>query len=203
MRNWEYVDLVELLPASDAAGDTYPSGPPSARVPLFPGCEVVRHKKCQIETIAQWTQAFAVYMAVLISEHPTATLELLVYMLTTIKASQQYDGLLWRSYDTNYRIAAAVTNLGPTWTLTCSPGSSQAEQNCFTQLCVRQPIPLGGRLSGTSWCGETVAGKVAADWRATQTQTHFQDLGTRRMQRINFQVELFLRHQVQVQARLQ
>ena len=42
IRNWECVDLVELWPASDAAGDTYPSGPPSAHFPLFPGCEIPR-----------------------------------------------------------------------------------------------------------------------------------------------------------------
>lgn len=36
----------------------------------------------------------------IISEHPSAILELLAYMLTIIKASQQYDGLYWQSYDT-------------------------------------------------------------------------------------------------------
>ena len=45
----------------------------------------------------------------LVSVHPSVTLELLAYMLTIIRASQQYDGLCWRSYDTNYRIAAAAS----------------------------------------------------------------------------------------------
>ena len=49
------------------------------------------------------------YMAALVSAHPSATLELLAYMLTIIKASQQYDSLYWRSYDTNYRITAAAS----------------------------------------------------------------------------------------------
>lgn len=40
-------------------------------------------------------QAFAVYMATLVSARPSV---LLAYMLTIIKASQQYDGLYWRSY---------------------------------------------------------------------------------------------------------
>ena len=69
----------------------------------------VRHKKRQIQTIAQWIQAFTIYTAALVSAHHSATLELLAYSLTTIKASQQYDGLLWRSYDMNYRVAGAAS----------------------------------------------------------------------------------------------
>lgn len=105
IRNWEYIDLAELLPAAS----TPPTDVAPARFSLFPGCEVVRQKKRQITSIADWVQAFAVYMAAIVSEHPSATLELLAYMLTIIKASQQYDGLYWRSYDTNYRITAAAS----------------------------------------------------------------------------------------------
>ena len=35
--------------------------------------------------------------------------ELLAYQLTIIKASQHYDGLQWRAYDTHFRVAAAAT----------------------------------------------------------------------------------------------
>ena len=100
IRNWEYIELADLLPVPHSAGDPYVNGPPAARFPLFPGCEVVRHKRRQIVSISQWTQAFTIY---------TAALELLAYMLTPIRASQQYDGLCWRSYDTNHRIAAAAS----------------------------------------------------------------------------------------------
>ena len=96
IRNWEYVDLTELLPAADVSVDAENNGPLAARFPLFPGCEVVRHKKRQIQTIAQWIQAFTIYTAALVSAHPSATLELLAYSLTIIKASQQYDGLVRR-----------------------------------------------------------------------------------------------------------
>ena len=59
--------------------------------------------------IAQWIQAFTIYTAALVSAHHSATLELLAYSLTIIKVSQQYDGLLWRSYDVNYRVTAAAS----------------------------------------------------------------------------------------------
>ena len=42
-------------------------------------------------------------------KHPTAIHELLAYQFTIIKASQQYDGLQWRAYDTHFRISAAAT----------------------------------------------------------------------------------------------
>ena len=48
-------------------------------------------------------------MAALVSQHPSATLELLTYIIRIIKASQQYDGHYWRVYDTNYRLTAAAT----------------------------------------------------------------------------------------------
>ena len=54
------------------------------------------HKKRQIQSITIST----------VSAHPSATLELLPYSLTV---SQQYDGLLWRSYNINYRVAAAAS----------------------------------------------------------------------------------------------
>ena len=52
-----------------------------------------------------WCQAFVIYMAAMVSHHPSATLELLAY---------QYDGLYWRAYDTNYRLTAAATG-NRTW----------------------------------------------------------------------------------------
>ena len=109
IRNWEFVELSELLPASSPTEASTSSGVPAARFSLFPGCEIVSHKKKQIADIAGWTQAFAVYTAALVSEHPSATLEMLAYMVTIIKASQQYDGLYWRAYDTNYRLTAAAS----------------------------------------------------------------------------------------------
>ena len=43
------------------------------------------------------------------SKYPEVTLDLLAYQLTIIKASQQYDGLYWRAYDTHYRVNAAAS----------------------------------------------------------------------------------------------
>ena len=114
IRAWEFVDLAELLPTANASESATSSGIPSARFSLFPGCEVVSHRRRRISNIVDWCQAFVIYMAALVSEHPSAALELIAYMLTIIKASQQYDGLCWRAYDTNYRLAAAASG-NRTW----------------------------------------------------------------------------------------
>ena len=96
IRKWEYVDLTDLLPTSSSHDSASTSShSPTTWFSLFPGCELVRPRKCQIATIADWVQAFTVYTVALVSEHPSATLEMLAYMLTIIKASQQYDGLHW------------------------------------------------------------------------------------------------------------
>ena len=108
IQNWEFVDLSELLPSTNAT-EASATGSPTARFSLFPGYEVVRHRRRQISNITDWCQAFAVYMAALVSQHPSATLDLIAYMLTIVKASQQYDGLYWRAYDTNYRLTAAAS----------------------------------------------------------------------------------------------
>ena len=64
IRSWEYIDLAELHPAANSP----PTDAAPARFLLFPGCEVVRQKKQQITTIADWVQAFAVYMAAIVLE---------------------------------------------------------------------------------------------------------------------------------------
>lgn len=108
IRRWEFIELRELLPAGSTADASPAMGGAAARVPILPGFELVRQRRRQITNIIEWTQAFLVYMAALVSEDPSATLELIAYGLTIIKASQHYDGLHWRSYDTHYRINAAA-----------------------------------------------------------------------------------------------
>ena len=54
-------------------------------------------------------QAFIVYTAAVVSADPSMALELLSYALTVIRASQHFDGLHWRAYDTHYRINAAAS----------------------------------------------------------------------------------------------
>lgn len=76
---------------------------------MFLGCKVVQHRKHQITNTTNWCLAFVAYAAAIITQHPSASLELLAYMTTILKASQQYEGLTWRAYDTHYQTKAAAS----------------------------------------------------------------------------------------------
>ena len=106
IQRWEFVDLAELLPATsahDTATET------AARFALFPGYELTRARKRQINTITEWVQAFSVLAAIILQRFPAYTAQMMAYQLTILKAAQQYDGLQWREYDTHFRVAAAAT----------------------------------------------------------------------------------------------
>ena len=76
---------------------------------LFPGCEFIKPKKHRIETITEWIKAFTIYMADMSRQYPEVVPEMLAYQLAVVNASEQYDGLYWRSYDVHYRVNAAAS----------------------------------------------------------------------------------------------
>ena len=90
IQHWEYVDPAELLPAPSTYDEC--ANPP-VKFTLFPGCEILRPRRRQIESIIDWVKAFTVCSAALLQKHPDQRNELLAYQLTIIRAAQQYDGL--------------------------------------------------------------------------------------------------------------
>ena len=80
-------------PAESTTEYSYSMAGGGAMLPLLPGFELVCHRRRQISNITEWMQAYLVYMTAHTSDHTTATLELITYSLTIIKASQHYDGL--------------------------------------------------------------------------------------------------------------
>ena len=108
MHRWEYIELAELLPQTSAHDAATPEVDPH-RFVLFPGCEFIKPKKRNIESITEWVKAFSIYTAAMGNRFPEAIPEMLAYLLVIVNASEQYDGLYWRSYDTHYRVNAAAT----------------------------------------------------------------------------------------------
>ena len=103
---WEYVDLIELLPQSSFYDAASTQGEPQ-RYGLLPGFEIIKQRKRLIDSITQWL--CIVYVAALATRHQEAVPGLLAYMLTILRASDNYDGHHWRAYDTHYRINAAAS----------------------------------------------------------------------------------------------
>jgi len=80
------------------------------RFVLFPGCKFIKLKKHKVDSITEWVKVFAIiYMAAMWKQYPEAMPEMIAYLLLIVNASDQYDGLYWRAYDTHYWVNAAAT----------------------------------------------------------------------------------------------
>ena len=105
--NWEYVKLAELRPAGTL--DTLNRETEAQKYIIMPGLEITRANHKPIKDISTWVQCFAVYLAALCQQHPSAIQEMLAYMLIIIRAAQEFEDQVWRSYDKTFREKAAAT----------------------------------------------------------------------------------------------
>lgn len=87
-----------------------------------------------------WLQCFTIYVGVMLSKHPEAVPELMSYMVSIVRASEDYDGLAWVRYDAAYRRQAAA-NRNSKWSqinrslfLLCFTGKAQVAKRC--DLCL-------------------------------------------------------------------
>ena len=84
-----------------------------------------------IANIVDWMKCFTTYVAAMAIKFPESLTEMLAYQLVIIKASQQYDGLYWRVYDTHFRVNAAAS------------GNRKWSQQSLTQTCTRDSLRAG------------------------------------------------------------
>ena len=99
IQNWEYVEMLELLPefwATSGEDDT------TKRVSR------ARAKK-RVQDIHVWLQCYAVYVGVIATKSPECIPELMAYMICILRASQEYEGTAWATYDVAFRRQAATT----------------------------------------------------------------------------------------------
>ena len=93
IRQWEFIDMSELLPEIQLFGE---EGKASTR-------------KNTVVDILTWVQCFGTYVAVLGPCFPECVPELMAYMQEIVKASQSYQGRAWVFYDATFRRQAAVS----------------------------------------------------------------------------------------------
>ena len=140
MINWEFVDLAELKPAG-VLESLHPEPDPQRYI-ILPGLEVARARKKPIEEIGRWIQCFAIYMAVMARKHPKAIPEMLAYMLSIMRAQQEYEEPAWSRYDEAFREkVAAIGNRK--W----SQIDTHIYNQVFTGRAKKRPICAG--------CGST------------------------------------------------
>ena len=87
--NWEYVELAKLRQAGTL--DTLNRETEAQKYIIMPGLEITRANRKPIKDISTWVQCFAVYIAALCQQHPSAIQEMLAYMLIIIRAAQEFE----------------------------------------------------------------------------------------------------------------
>ena len=129
IRQWEYVDMGEMLPEF-WTGREEEAGAKK-------GASSRRSRK--VTDIFTWLQCYASYVSVLGPHAPETIPELMAYMATIIRVSQDYQGLAWVRYDAGFRRQAALTGnrlwsrVNSTLYTVCFTGNAQAAARC--ELC--------------------------------------------------------------------
>ena len=93
----EYVDMWELLP------ETWRQEAAQASA----CCHSRRPKRGLITDIALWTECFTTLAAALSARYPDKAPHLMAYLRTIVRASRNFEGSAWASYDAAYRRQAA------------------------------------------------------------------------------------------------
>lgn len=127
IKRWEFVEMHELLPellASQKAEDGGEKRP-----------NTVKGRR-RVKDIAVWLQCFAVWVSVVSRSFPEVVPELMAYMASIIRASQEYEGAAWEAYDAAFRRQAAATGqrewskINPTLYTICFTGKACRSQRC-------------------------------------------------------------------------
>ena len=120
----EFVAMHELLPECFAeAGE---ASKPGART---------RAKK-RVQEMTAWLQCFATYVGILGPAKPTLIPQLMAYMATIIRASQEFEGSAWAIYDDTYRRQAAASGnwqwarVDPSLYSVCFTGKAKRAGRC-------------------------------------------------------------------------
>ena len=93
----------------------------------------------RVQEIGVWLQCFAVFVGVVAKFVPEVVPGFMAYMVSIIRASQEYEGAAWVAYDAAFRWQAAAT---------CGPQDGRL-------LCAGR----GGR--GRQWQGEVYGNGIA------------------------------------------
>ena len=100
IRRGEFIDLFDLLP------EFWPDQ--NAEEGTAKRANRLSAKK-RVQDINVWLQCYAIYVGVMATKSPEVVPELMAYMISILRASQEYEGLAWATYDAAYRQQAAAT----------------------------------------------------------------------------------------------
>ena len=94
IRRGDFIKMYELLPDLWLQADDREAGTHSG-------------KYCRVMDVKVWAQCFASYIRVVAVNEPERVADLLGYMINIIRASQDFEGSAWVTYDDTFRRQAA------------------------------------------------------------------------------------------------
>ena len=123
----EFVEMHKLLP--EFCHDQKEGGKPTDKA---------KAKKRALD-LTVWLQCFTVYVGVLGPKFPAEVPELMAYMISIVRASQEYEGSTWAAYDAAYRHQAAArgrtgwSQINPSMYAICFMGKAKLVRACLPE----------------------------------------------------------------------
>ena len=127
---WEFVEMYELLPEFWVQKEEETNAKAASRAKA----------KRRIQDVNVWLQCFGFYVSVLAIQSPQYVPELMAYMVSILRASQEYEGSAWTTYDAAYHRQAAATGnkqwskVNPSLYTVCFTGKARKATHC--DLCL-------------------------------------------------------------------
>ena len=126
---WEFIDMAEMLPELWVRrNDENPTRVLATRA------------RCPITDLKTWLKAFATYVAIMAQKNGGAVPELMAYMVSIIRAEEEYAEGAWVRYDAAYRQQAAAchntawSRVNPSLFSLCFTSKAQTSSRC--DLCL-------------------------------------------------------------------
>ena len=126
----DFVAMYELLP--ECLADSGYTSKPAAKA---------RAKK-RVQDVNAWLQCFALYVGVLGPKRPDCIPQMMSYLVTIVRASQEFEGSAWALYDDYYRRQAAAaghwqwSEVNPSLYSMCFTGKAKRMSRCDRCLSV-------------------------------------------------------------------
>ena len=131
IRRGDFVEMGELLPEF---WSSWKEEDGESRKGLKP------RKTRTVTDIHTWVQCFSSYVATRAPQAPELIPELMAYLATIVRVSQDYSGMAWVRYDAAFRRQAALTSnrrwsaINPTLYTMCFAGMAAVTKRC--ELCL-------------------------------------------------------------------